>query len=118
MRLDRETKYETLEERIKEEQQRRRRTYKEIHGFLGRFPDFSTEGIPPCSETDPEAFFPDKGMANTSWEEMRMAKNICKACPYKTPCLDWAIDNREFGIWGGTTERERRPLRRSRRVAS
>ena len=110
MRLDKETEDVDL--------QRRRRSYSEVHGFVGRFPNFMNEGNPPCSEANPEAFFPEKGMANTTWEEMRMAQKICKTCPYKTPCLNWAIDNAEMGIWGGTTERERRTLRRSRRAAS
>ena len=39
------------------------------------------------------------------------AKAICRICPVNTECLDFAIGGRELhGIWGGTTEVERRGL--------
>ena len=37
---------------------------------------------------------------------------MCAACPYKTPCLEWAVIHDEMGIWGGTTAKERRVHRR------
>jgi WhiB family transcriptional regulator, redox-sensing transcriptional regulator len=60
-----------------------------------------------CSETDPEAFFPEKGGST------REAKKICTGCEVKAECLEYALANDErFGIWGGLSERERRRLRR------
>jgi WhiB family redox-sensing transcriptional regulator len=41
-----------------------------------------------------------------------MAKKICNTCPIKDLCLTWAISAGEAGIWGGTTEEERRSLSR------
>ncbi len=42
-------------------------------------------------------------------------KQICGQCPVKTECLAEALDNNmEWGVWGGTTERERRALLRRR----
>lgn len=62
-----------------------------------------------CAQTDPEAFFPEKGGST------RDAKRVCEACIVKDRCLDYAMDNDErFGIWGGLSERERRRLRRLR----
>jgi len=62
-----------------------------------------------CAQTDPEAFFPEKGGST------RDAKRICTTCEVKAQCLDYALQNDErFGIWGGLSERERRRLRRSR----
>lgn len=84
--------------------------------FVGKYPDF-LQGLPPCSGADPEAYFPEKGNSGSTLREVQMAKSICKTCPYQAPCLDWAVNNHELGIWGGTTERERRTIRRSRRVA-
>jgi WhiB family redox-sensing transcriptional regulator len=84
--------------------------------FVGKYPDF-LEGTPPCSGADPDAYFPEKGNSGSTTREIQMAKSICKTCPYQSQCLDWAINNHELGIWGGTTERERRSIRRSRRVA-
>ncbi|RFU21776.1 WhiB family transcriptional regulator [Geodermatophilus marinus] len=60
-----------------------------------------------CAETDPEAFFPEKGGST------REAKRICTGCEVKAECLEYALANDErFGIWGGLSERERRRLRR------
>ena len=62
-----------------------------------------------CAETDPEAFFPEKGGST------REAKKICTGCEVKAQCLEYALANDErFGIWGGLSERERRRLRRAR----
>ena len=60
-----------------------------------------------CSQTDPEAFFPEKGGST------RDAKRICTQCTVRDECLEFALDNDErFGIWGGLSERERRKFRR------
>jgi len=60
-----------------------------------------------CAQTDPEAFFPEKGGST------RDAKKICSSCEVRTRCLEYALENDErFGIWGGLSERERRKLRK------
>ena len=60
-----------------------------------------------CAQTDPEAFFPEKGGST------REAKRICLGCEVKDRCLEYALANDErFGIWGGLSERERRRLKR------
>lgn len=60
-----------------------------------------------CAQTDPEAFFPEKGGST------RDAKKICTSCDVRSQCLDYALQNDErFGIWGGLSERERRKLKR------
>jgi len=60
-----------------------------------------------CAQTDPEAFFPEKGGST------RDAKRICTTCDVRGECLDYALQNDErFGIWGGLSERERRKLKR------
>ncbi|GEE03712.1 transcriptional regulator WhiB [Gordonia spumicola] len=60
-----------------------------------------------CAQTDPEAFFPEKGGST------REAKRICSGCEVKADCLEYALHNDErFGIWGGMSERERRRLKR------
>ena len=60
-----------------------------------------------CAQTDPEAFFPEKGGST------REAKKICQRCPVRAECLEYALANDErFGIWGGLSERERRRLKR------
>ena len=60
-----------------------------------------------CAQTDPEAFFPEKGGST------RDAKKICSSCEVRAQCLEYALENDErFGIWGGLSERERRKLRK------
>ncbi|QBJ95344.1 WhiB family transcriptional regulator [Rhodococcus sp. ABRD24] len=60
-----------------------------------------------CAQTDPEAFFPEKGGST------REAKRICMGCEVRGECLEYALSNDErFGIWGGLSERERRRLKR------
>ncbi|WP_435298368.1 WhiB family transcriptional regulator [Timonella sp. A28] len=60
-----------------------------------------------CAQTDPEAFFPEKGGST------REAKKVCVACDVRAECLEYALANDErFGIWGGLSERERRKLKR------
>jgi WhiB family redox-sensing transcriptional regulator len=60
-----------------------------------------------CSQTDPEAFFPEKGGST------REAKRICVGCEVRDECLEYALEHDErFGIWGGLSERERRRLKR------
>jgi WhiB family redox-sensing transcriptional regulator len=60
-----------------------------------------------CAQTDPEAFFPEKGGS------ARYAKRVCAGCEVRIECLAWALDtDQRFGVWGGHTERERRRLKR------
>ncbi len=60
-----------------------------------------------CAQTDPEAFFPEKGGST------REAKRVCLSCDVRSECLEYALSNDErFGIWGGLSERERRRLKR------
>ncbi|MBG6083975.1 WhiB family transcriptional regulator [Zhihengliuella flava] len=75
--------------------------YDEDEGELG----WQTEAL--CAQTDPEAFFPEKGGST------RDAKKVCGACNVRSECLEYALANDErFGIWGGLSERERRRLRK------
>lgn len=58
-----------------------------------------------CAQTDPEAFFPEKGGS------ARPAKEVCRSCEVRAECLEYALVHDErFGVWGGKTERERRKL--------
>lgn len=60
-----------------------------------------------CLGIHPDHFHPDRG------ESTHEAKAICSTCPVRVECLDWALTtHQKFGIWGGTSERERRRIRR------
>lgn len=66
-----------------------------------------------CAGVNPDLFFPERG------DSTREAKAICRRCDVRKDCLDYAMRNGErFGIWGGTSERERRRLRRGKPARS
>jgi len=72
------------------------------------FGELSWQSDALCAQTNPEAFFPEKGGST------REAKKICSHCESKVECLAYALKNEErFGIWGGLSERERRKLRKT-----
>lgn len=60
-----------------------------------------------CRGMDPGLFFPDRN------EPTGPIKAICAECPVQADCLDYAIrTGQKYGIWGGTSEKQRRQLRR------
>ena len=70
-------------------------------------PDLGWQERALCAQTDPEAFFPEKGGST------REAKRVCMSCDVRSECLEYALAHDErFGIWGGLSERERRRLKR------
>ena len=69
-----------------------------------------------CRDTDPDLFFP-VGSTGMALEQIESAKVVCQTCVAQDDCLEFALaTNQDSGIWGGTSEDERRMLRR-RRVA-
>lgn len=58
-----------------------------------------------CRQVDPNLFTPQ------NYIESQQAREICNSCPVKIPCLEYALENNEEGIWGGTTHRQRREMR-------
>jgi WhiB family transcriptional regulator, redox-sensing transcriptional regulator len=66
-----------------------------------------------CRDTDPDLFFP-VGTTGPAVDQIASAKAVCDVCPAKDPCLQFAlVSNQDSGVWGGTTEDERRKLRRA-----
>lgn len=64
--------------------------------------------LPPAERT--AMFHPERG------DPIAPAKAICRTCPVRDECREWAIDHPEVqGIWGATSDKERRRLRRNRK---
>jgi WhiB family transcriptional regulator, redox-sensing transcriptional regulator len=64
-----------------------------------------------CAEKHPSIFFPSDGVG------VEKARKICNECPMPTHCLEYALRNRiDHGVWGGTSERQRRRILKERRV--
>jgi WhiB family redox-sensing transcriptional regulator len=67
-----------------------------------------------CRDSNPDLFFPI-GATGTALAQIEAAKDVCRACPVTRECLEFALEtNQEAGVWGGTTEEERRAMRRER----
>lgn len=63
-----------------------------------------------CDGMPTRLFFPGLG------ESTSEAKEVCRGCPVRERCLEYALANGEkFGIWGGRSEAERKELRKLRR---
>ena len=74
--------------------------------------DLSWRSLAACNDYDHELFFPagDTGAAAVQIQE---AKRVCDSCVVKADCLVFAVEtNQVNGVWGGTSEQERRLIRR------
>jgi len=61
-----------------------------------------------CRTADPDIFFPVSAHG-PGQEEIAQAKAVCARCPVRRQCLRFALATRQVhGVWGGTTEEERR----------
>ena len=66
-----------------------------------------------CSDTDPDLFFP-VGTTGPAIEQIQSAKAVCGECDAQSDCLEFALaTNQDSGVWGGTSEEERRKLRKA-----
>ncbi|MEU7133715.1 WhiB family transcriptional regulator [Streptomyces sp. NPDC046261] len=67
-----------------------------------------------CTREDPDLFFP-VGTVGPAARQQEDAKKVCRRCPVRAQCLDYALRTGEnSGVWGGTCEDERRRIRRRR----
>ena len=64
-----------------------------------------------CVGLPTRMFYPSRGESRETGEALL----VCRSCPVRTECADHCLrthDTRDdFGIWGGTTERDRRGFR-------
>jgi WhiB family redox-sensing transcriptional regulator len=80
-------------------------TLSDMLAMVGNGEDLSWQDSAPCAESDPEAWFPEKGGTAVP------AKRICARCEVKEECLRYALEHEiQFGVWGGLSSDERRPL--------
>lgn len=69
-----------------------------------------------CRNEDPELFFPI-GTTGPAASQVHQAKIVCGRCSVVEPCLEWALQTeQDAGVWGGTSEDERRTLKRGARA--
>jgi WhiB family redox-sensing transcriptional regulator len=66
-----------------------------------------------CRDTSPDLFFP-VGTTGPAIEQIAQAKAVCGECDVQAACLEFAlVTNQDSGVWGGTSEEERRKIRRA-----
>ena len=66
-----------------------------------------------CRDTDPDLFFPI-GTTGLALDQIEAAKAVCRSCEAQIQCLEFALaTNQEAGVWGATSEEERRKLRKA-----
>lgn len=62
-----------------------------------------------CRGADTSIFYPERGRSN------KKARAYCARCPVRLACLEVALENREHGVWGDTSARQRRDELRGRK---
>lgn len=62
-----------------------------------------------CNDTDPAIFFPED---EKDADAVGAALVYCSGCPVRQECFDYAMEHEDYGIWGGTTARQRRSIKR------
>lgn len=76
--------------------------------------DYTWRNNAHCRDTDPELFFP-VGNTGDAVGQLELARTVCNECSVRRQCLEFAIaTNQDCGVWGGTSEDERRRIRRER----
>lgn len=71
-----------------------------------------------CSTIEEDYWFPvaTSEDAKLAFRQRKLALEACGRCPVKDQCLEHALVYEEHGIWGGTTPRERKKLRKERGI--
>jgi len=71
-----------------------------------------------CQDVEADLFFPISA-SGAAAADIVLAKRVCGSCRVRPECLDYALATRQaHGIWGGTTEDERRRLIERHRKAA
>ena len=63
------------------------------------------DGTQICAQVDADLFFPEVGGSAEA------ARRLCRSCDFETPCLEYALRYDVAGVWGGTSEIQRRRIR-------
>jgi WhiB family redox-sensing transcriptional regulator len=72
-----------------------------------------------CKGIDPNVFVPNENNGLTGRTTYATARDFCKRCIVVEECLMFALkENMEFGMFGGTTPRERRTLKKQIRLSA
>lgn len=79
---------------------------------MTRYPAF--DGTQNCASTPTDSWFQDE--SDNTYQDIHTIRRICGTCGFLEPCREYALHHAVHGIWGGTTEYERRRLRQKRNI--
>ena len=79
------------------------------------FPDFMSKGDANCLESEPDMFFAETDGPNY-YQLLNSARRVCTGCPYQLECLTFAVEESLEGVWGGTSDGERRRMKESGKI--
>lgn len=80
-------------------------------GQVAQKPPFAGNRDLACQSGNPDWWFADTNRSPAGKYHVEQAKRLCRQCPQRWPCLDWALETRQqFGILGAAAARERRNM--------
>lgn len=71
------------------------------------------DGRQACANMDTELWYLNHDTGSTS-STTRMVIELCRSCPFVTPCAEYALAHEVWGVWGGLTHTQRTAIRRQR----
>lgn len=78
-----------------------------------KYPDFT--GAEPCTQVGGDAFFTAEDAIN--YHNLDKVKALCASCAMRGPCLEYALHVNVVGVWGGTTDGQRRRMRQQLNIS-
>lgn len=85
-----------------------------LENFIPPFIDRTWMKQAACRGLDPDMFFPPQHSPG----DVRAAIAVCKECPVRDDCFNYAVEiGEETGIWGGRSEKDFRAARRTAKAA-
>lgn len=77
-----------------------------------KYPKFT--GDEPCAQVGTDLFFPPDN--SIVYRDLKIVRSLCGSCVMQGPCLEYALHVNVSGVWGGTTEQQRKAIRRERNI--
>ena len=81
----------------------------DIPALAARFPSLLAEAVRAVPCTVAPHLFATRAHSDAT---VHAAQRLCRGCPLRDACAAYACHHDEVGIWGGTTERDRRCAQR------
>lgn len=74
------------------------------------------DGTPACSGTETDLWFPIEN--SKAYANKTLLQRTCKRCPVQMQCAEYSIHNDVQGYWAGTSDEQRRKIRRARGIVA